>query len=33
MLVAFFGLAHRTTSMFTNIVDPGHGYPVRPAAI
>ena len=27
------GLPHRTTSMFTNIVDLGHGYSVRPAAI
>lgn len=27
------GLPHRTTSMFTNIVDLGHGYSVRPATI
>ena len=27
------GLPNRTSSMFTNIVDLGHGYSVRPAAI
>ena len=27
------GLPNRTTSMFTNIVNLGHGYSVRPAAI